>query len=327
MSGERVRIPQHVRELMERQGYKIVLNHSAIKPCYWFREALMRGRTCYKNRFFGIKTWSCLQMTPAASFCNLQCLYCWRLNASDVPPESRWREIPEEGSTWDDPEEITEESIRVHRMLVQGYKGVKVFSERWLEEAEEPKHAAISLTGEPMLYPHIGGLVDAYRRRGMTTFIVTNGTLPERLESLEREPTQLYVTVPAYGEELYRRITRPLIPDAWQRLNRTLELLQSISAPTVMRITAIKGLNMERPEEWAKLILKYEPTYVEPKAYMYVGYSRRRLSRENMPSHADVREFAEALARETGYRILSEVPESRVVLLSRLERPIRFDGR
>ncbi len=322
-----VKVPQHVRELMEKQGYKFVLNHSAIKPCYWFREALMRGRTCYKNKFFGITTWSCLQMTPTASFCNLQCLYCWRLNASDMPPDFRWKEIPEEGARWDDPEDVAEESIRIHRMLVQGYKGVKVFSKEWLREAEEPRHAAISLTGEPMLYPYIGGLVDAYRRRGMTTFIVTNGTLPERLESIEREPTQLYVTVPAYEEGLYKRITRPLIPDAWQRLNRTLELIQSLSAPTVMRITVIKGLNMEKPEEWAKLIEKYEPTYVEPKAYMYVGYSRRRLSRANMPSHAEVREFAEALVEETGYKILSEVPESRVVLLSRLEKPIRFDGR
>jgi len=323
-----VTIPPHVRELMERQGYKFVLNHSAVKPCYWFREALMRGRTCYKHKFFGITTWSCLQMTPTASFCNLQCLYCWRLNASDLPPEHRWKEIPEEGATWDEPEAIASESIRIQRMLVQGYKGVRVFREDWLREAENPRHAAISLTGEPLLYPHIGGLVEAYsRRRRMTTFIVTNGTLPERLENIEREPTQLYVTVPAYNEKLYKQITRPLIVDAWQRLNRTLELVSSLSCPTVMRITTIRGMNMQHPEDWAKLINKYEPTYVEPKAYMYVGYSRRRLSRDCMPSHEEVKKFAEELAEHTGYRILSEVPESRVVLLSRLEKPIRFDVR
>ncbi len=321
-----VRIPDHVRKLMEKQGYKIILNHSAMKPCYWFRKALMEGRTCYKHKFYGIPSWRCLQMTPTASFCNLQCLYCWRLNVSDVPAEFRWKEVPEEGSRWDDPEDIVEESIRLQRMIVQGYKGVKVYRKEWVYEAEEPKHAAISLTGEPTLYPHIGGLVDAYAKRGMTTFIVTNGTLPERLESLEREPTQLYVTVPAPNEKLYLEITRPLWPDAWSRLKRTLEMLQSFSSPTVMRIPLIKGFNMgDRViEEFSRLIRESQPTYVEPKAYMWVGYSRRRLGRENMPTHQEVRAFAIKIAELTGYRILDESPESRIVLLSRLDRAIRF---
>ncbi|MDK2372226.1 MAG: 4-demethylwyosine synthase TYW1 [Candidatus Korarchaeota archaeon] len=321
-----VRIPDHVRKLMEKQGYKIILNHSAMKPCYWFRKALMEGRTCYKHRFYGIPSWRCLQMTPTASFCNLQCLYCWRLNVSDVPAEFRWKEVPEEGEKWDDPEEIADESIRLQRMIVQGYKGVKVFRKEWVYEAEEPKHAAISLTGEPTLYPHIGGLVEAYAKRGMTTFIVTNGTLPERLEKLEREPTQLYVTVPAPNERLYMEITRPLWPDAWSRLQKTLEMLQSFSSPTVMRIPLIKGFNMDDKviEEFSRLIKESQPTYVEPKAYMWVGYSRRRLGRENMPTHEEVRAFASKIAELAGYNIIDESPESRIVLLSRLERAIRF---
>lgn len=321
-----VRIPDHVRKLMEKQGYKIILNHSAMKPCYWFRKALMEGRTCYKHRFYGIPSWRCLQMTPTASFCNLQCLYCWRLNVSDVPAEFRWKEVPEEGAKWDDPEDIVEESIRLQRMIVQGYKGVKVYRKEWVYEAEEPKHAAISLTGEPTLYPYIGGLVEAYSKRGMTTFIVTNGTLPERLENLEREPTQLYVTVPAPNERLYMEITRPLWPDAWSRLQRTLEMLQSFSSPTVMRIPLIKGFNMDDKvlREFSRLIRESQPTYVEPKAYMWVGYSRRRLGRENMPTHEEVRAFASKLAELTGYNILDESPESRIVLLSRLDRAIRF---
>ncbi|MEM2604824.1 MAG: 4-demethylwyosine synthase TYW1 [Candidatus Korarchaeum sp.] len=324
MLSSLVSTPDHVRRLMEKQGYKFVLNHSAVKPCYWFRKAMMEGKTCYKNRFFGIPTWRCIQMSPTASFCNMQCSYCWRLNASDVPQNYRWVEVPD--GVWDDPEEIAEGSIRVQRMLVQGYKGVKVFRREWVREAEEPKHAAISLTGEPMLYPRIGSLVEAFSRRGMTTFIVTNGTLPERIEGLEREPTQLYVTVPAPFERLYAEITRPLWPDAWNRLMRTLELLQSLSCPTVMRIPLIRGLNMDGKslEGFSRLIERYQPTYVEPKAYEWVGYSRRRLSKANMPWHSEVREFAERLAELTGYRILDESEESGIVLLSRLERAIRF---
>jgi len=40
-----------------------------------------------------------------------------------------------------------------------------------------------------------------------------------------------------------------------------------------------------------------------------------------MPTHREIREFAVELAKETGYNVLSEVPESRVVLLSRFEKP------
>jgi len=55
---------------------------------------------------------------------------------------------------------------------------------------------------------------------------------------------------------------------------------------------------------------------------MHVGFSRLRLSYENMPSHVEIRSFGEALAKEIGYNILDEAPDSRVVLLSRLEKAI-----
>jgi len=319
-------VQEYARRMLERQGYKMVLDHSAIKPCYWFREAMMKGRTCYKHKFYGIPTWRCLQMTPTASFCNLQCIYCWRLNASDVPPRFRWKEVPDPDEVWNDPEEIAEESIKLHRLLVQGYKGVRVFNREWLYEAEIPAHAAISLTGEPTLYPFLGDLVEAYKKRGMTTFIVTNGTLPERLENLSTEPSQLYITVPAWEENLYKRVTRPLWPDAWQRLLKSLDLLQSFSCPTVMRITLVRGLNTSNPEGYAKLVNRYNPTYVEPKSYTYVGYSRRRLPRDASPTHKEIREFAEELGEKTGYRVISEAPESGIVLLSRLDEPIRLSS-
>lgn len=84
---------------------------------------------------------------------------------------------------------------------------------------------------------------------------------------------------------------------------------------------------MSNVEGYAKLIERANPTYVEPKAYMHVGFSRLRLGYDNMPSHSEVSEFAVRLAKETGYKFIDESRESRVVLLSRLEKPIRFgDG-
>jgi tRNA wybutosine-synthesizing protein 1 len=57
---------------------------------------------------------------------------------------------------------------------------------------------------------------------------------------------------------------------------------------------------------------------------MHVGFSRLRLGFKNMPTHQEIRDFAAQLANETGYNVLDEAPESRVVLLSRLEKPIRL---
>ncbi|MFQ6095487.1 MAG: 4-demethylwyosine synthase TYW1, partial [Candidatus Bathyarchaeia archaeon] len=72
------------------------------------------------------------------------------------------------------------------------------------------------------------------------------------------------------------------------------------------------------------LIEKAQPTFVEPKAYMHVGFSRLRLGFENMPTHREIRDFAVKLAEETGYNVLDEAPESRIVLLSRLEEAINL---
>jgi tRNA wybutosine-synthesizing protein 1 len=81
---------------------------------------------------------------------------------------------------------------------------------------------------------------------------------------------------------------------------------------------------MENVGDYAKLIQKANPTYIEPKAYMHVGFSRLRLGYESMPNHQEIREFAGQIARETGYSMINESKESRVVLLSRLKKSVRF---
>jgi tRNA wybutosine-synthesizing protein 1 len=70
-------------------------------------------------------------------------------------------------------------------------------------------------------------------------------------------------------------------------------------------------------EKFSDHILNSQPTFVEAKAYMHLGYSRLRLSRDAMPEHHEVRKFAEELSKLTGYRIADESEISRVVLLTR----------
>ena len=117
-------------------------------------------------------------------------------------------------------------------------------------EAAKPKHVAISYDGEPTMYRRIGELIQEFRKRGISTFVVTNGTFPERIKELREtgnQPTQLYVTLAAPDKETYVRVcssVKPFFPvneDHWERLNLTLSMLPSLKCRTVIRITSVRG--------------------------------------------------------------------------------------
>ncbi len=306
--------------MLRNQKYHLVGGHSAVKRCRWLYEALLHDRTCYKQRFYGIRSHRCIQMTPTVLHCTMRCRFCWRIQNGDL--NLRWNEM--ELPAWEDPEEIVEGCIRTQLKILSGYKGNPKANSEKFREAIIPKHAAISLTGEPTLYSPLGGLIHSFHKRGFTTFLVTNGTVPKALSQLSEEPTQLYVSVSASDKKTFLETCRPQISGAWENLNETLTLLTGFECPTVIRITLARHVNLKKPELFARLIKKADPTYVEPKAYMHVGFSRLRLGFENMPTHREIRDFAVQLAKETGYNLLDEAPESRVVLLSRLKKPIRL---
>jgi tRNA wybutosine-synthesizing protein 1 len=148
--------------------------------------------------------------------------------------------------------------------------------------------------------------------------------MPSKLAGLSEEPTQLYISVCAPNKEVFRRVCRPQIPDAWAKLNETLGFLPSFRCPTVIRMTLVKGLNMENVDGYANLVERANPTYIEAKAYMHIGFSNIRLSYDRMPDYKEIYDFAMRLAERTGYKIIDESVGSRVVLLSKREKPIRF---
>ena len=307
--------------LLETQKYHLVGGHSAVKRCRWLYENLVHNRPCYKQKFYGIKSHQCIQMTPALHYCTMRCRFCWRIQSGDMD-SLKWEETTT--PKWNEPEEIVEASVKAQLKLLTGYKGNSKTEKMKLREALRPKHVAISLAGEPTLYPYLGELIRNFHQRGFTTFLVSNGTVPLALSKLTSEPTQLYVSLCAYDEQSFLKTCRPQIPKAWEKLNQTLALLPSFKCPTVLRLTLTRHLNMSHPEEYARLIEKAKPTYVEPKAYMHVGFSRLRLNFENMPRHEEIQDFALKLAEKTGYNVLNQAPESRVVLLSRLEKAIKL---
>jgi tRNA wybutosine-synthesizing protein 1 len=254
-------------------------------------------------------------MTPVVDKCTQNCDFCWRVTPADVG--ARWDQI---GVTNDDvlpPSELLDQTLMANLRSLGGYNpevATDVSAEKY-EEARNPKHLAISLAGEPTLYPHLSELIDEGEKRDMTTFLVTNGTQPDVLSEMSL-PTQLYVTLAAPNEEVYRSLCRPSTSDGWMKLNETQELLQSLSCRRTNRLTMVEGQNMYGVRSYAEMILKGEPDFIEVKGFMFLGSSRGRLAKANAPSHREIRAFSEALSSLTGYYIQDEQIESRVVLLS-----------
>lgn len=306
-------IPKKLIQTLKKQSYHIIGNHSAVKRCKWLYESIVNGRVCYKEKFYGIKSHRCIQMSPSLYYCTQHCLFCWRAQSGDL--QVTWDEM--KYSHVDSPEDIVAGSFKAQERILTGYKGNPKTDWRKLTEALSPKQVAISLTGEPTLYPKIGELIRTYHQKGLTTFLVSNGTLPDRLSNLSQEPTQLYVSLCAPNEQVYNKVCRPLMPNAWKKLNETLDYMQSFKCRTVVRMTLVKGHNMNLIEEYAKLIEKTNPTFIETKAYMHIGFSNLRLGFDNMPQLPEVEDFASKLAEKTGYCIINESADSRVVLLSK----------
>ncbi len=311
-----IEIPPEVRMVLGRQQYRLVGGHSAVKLCRWTKKSLRNEGYCYKQKFYGIESHRCLQMSPAVSWCPNSCLYCWR-----AIEHTLGREIREEDA--DDPREIVEGTIRAQRELIVGYKGFPGTPREKFEEAWHPNQVAISLSGEPTAYPFIHELVREYNKRGMTTFLVTNGQYPHRLKRMKgsKTPFQTYLSVDAPDPDTYKRLDRPSYRDAWERLLESARIIKRMRTRRVARLTIVKGYNDKNPAGYLDVIREMNARWIEVKAYMWVGYSKKRLPREAMPLMEHVREFARRLEKESKgeYTIVDESTPSRVVLLEKKE--------
>ncbi|NYT02796.1 MAG: 4-demethylwyosine synthase TYW1 [Methanosarcinales archaeon] len=295
-------LPEQMAAGLASQGYHLA-GHAAVKPCLWLKRSLRGGDQCYKHHFYGIASHRCVQMTPTLH-CNHLCHHCWRPVDQPIAPPREWME----------PGELLDGILKEQKRLLSGYGGSEVVDRVRLEEAARPAHVALSLMGEPTMYPHLDELVEEVRRRGMTAFLVTNGTRPEVLERVR--PTQLYLSLNASDQGLYEQMAKPASPGLWDRILESLAVLKDHPGRTVVRMTLVRGLNMDDPAGYAPLLEEARPDFVEVKAYMHLGRSRNRLSRDSMPEHQEVLEFASRLADLMGYVLEDQVPLSRVALLT-----------
>ena len=314
---ERVHMPQRLTEKMSQQGYHFVGRHSATKLCNYTASSLKKGtrdHTCYKHRFYGIRSWRCIQATTAVG-CNLSCTFCWRI----IPEEEgfSWNEI-NAVKDWDDPAGIVDGLVREHKRLVSGYKGdPDADLERW-QEAQDPAHVALSLTGEPLFYPKLGALLLEFHRRKISTFLVTNGTMVQALRRLTTLPTQLYVSVQAPNREVYDRVARAKTANAWESFQEFLAVFSGLNTRRVFRLTLMRGINMVDAGGYAELISRGRPHYVEVKGFAYVGGARnekRGLSYGSVPAMDEIKAFAGEIADRSGYIVVDYHESSNVVLL------------
>ena len=316
-------IPEKIKKIMRKQHYELVGNNSAIQVCRWTKKSLLDEGVCYKEKFYGIKSHTCCQMSPFFA-CPNECVHCWR------PIELTGLSLNIENETLDKPKDIIDGCIEAQRKLLTGFGGNKKVNKLKFKEAQCPKQFAISLIGEPTIYPWLAELILELRKRGITSFLVTNGLYPEKIKELKEKnalPTQIYLSLNSPNKDMYGEWHKSKLEDAWQRFNKTLELFKELPVRRVVRMTLIKDKNICCEEDYAGLIKKANPDFVEVKAFMSVGYSRKRLGYEKMPSHKEVRDFAEKIAeclKDEGYKVLDEKKESRVVLIGKSREKMKI---
>ena len=321
-------MPKNLINTLRKQHYSIVGKHSAVQICRWTKKSLIDDGFCYKEKFYGIKSHRCCQMSCFLA-CSNQCIHCWRPIELEfgLKLNPKIKEI-------DKPEEIIAGCVEAQRKLLSGFKGNKKINMKKWKEAQNPTQFAISLIGESTLYPKLAELILELRKQKKTSFLVTNGLMPEKLLELKKKnvlPTQLYLSLNTPNKKLYNQWHKSKEKDAWKKFNQTLALFPKLNTRKVIRMTLVKDLNMIEPENYANLIKKALPDFIEVKAYMAIGFARQRLGYEKMPSHQEVKDFAKKILKELknenhkiNYKFLDEKKESRVVLLGKDKKRMKI---
>lgn len=312
-----MRIRDDIRTALEGAGYRI-FNHSGVAVCAWTKKALTEGNFCYKSKFYGIDSHRCMQIGQAVAWCTNRCIYCWRATEDFM----RGVDVLKAGSV-NPPGEILENLRELRAKLLSGFGGNEKVDKKIYEEALLPNHVTFSLMGEPFLYPYVPETIKYLRDNWgwiRSIFVVTNGMVPnevQRMKDMGIWPTQMYVSFTAPTPSIYKKVSNPLLSDYWDRFLRTLNILSDAPVRRTARITLIRGHNDCCFDDWARLLGCYRPHFIEVKAYMYIGRSRRRLKEENMPSHDYIKGWAnELLDHLEGFEYLSEHDASRVVALT-----------
>src|SRR3989344_4875035 len=289
-------------EKLKKSKYAMVGSHSAVQICSWNKKAIKQQGVCYKQKFYGIECANCAQMSPSVLWCNENCVFCWR-------PMEWMRNVNLEDVEVDAPAKIITGTITQRQKLLSGYGGLATINKERFERSKMPTHWAVSLSGEPTLYPKICELIAEIKGLPATksVFIVTNAQKTDVFEKMSSNPsylpTQLYVSLDAPNEEMFKKINRSVLQDGWQRLKDSMKVISGLDTRKVVRVTLMKGINDDEAnlKDWSELVWLMKPEFLEIKSYMHIGDSRSRLSRDNMPTFEEVKSWSEKFAAISGY--------------------------
>lgn len=325
ISGEpKEMVTPTLRKALTKQGYKILGSHSGVKLCRWTK-SMMRGRGgCYKHTFYGISSFQCMEMTPSLACAN-KCVFCWRHHKNPVGTSWRWKV--------DEPDMLIEMATENHRQMVKQLRGVPGVDPERFKEASRIRHCALSLVGEPIIYPYINEFIGLLHEREISSFLVTNAQFPEEMSKLP-PITQMYISVDASTKASLKAVDRPLFSDFWERFLDSIDQLAKKGQRTVFRLTLIKEWNMDEISNYADLILRGTPGFVEIKGVTYCGSSDASpLRMSNVPFHDEVVKFTQMICEEvnkkygsTLYEIACEHEHSCCVLMANVSKFKKEDG-
>ena len=238
-----------------------------------------------------------MEFSPAGMHCENRCVYCWR-------PMEFYDSLKMEPQRVAEPKQIMDNLMQERKKLIMGHYGDSTKDVKKLDESLYPTHYAISLSGEPTMYPKLPDLIKYLRdlKDTKSIFLVTNGQEPDMIKRLQEEdalPTQLYLSTNAADYDSFIKINHPRYEDSWKRWNQTLAMLKELDTRTVIRITLIRGYNTSKQmiPAFAKMLQKASANFIEIKSYMHIGRSTNRLQRDNMLEMHEVEEFSYELAK------------------------------
>ena len=319
-SEQLIQIKPTISEQLKKAKYGIA-DHSTVELCHWTKKSFKHEGDCYKHKFYGISTHRCMEFSPAGMHCENRCIYCWR-------PMEFYDSLKMEPEHVSEPEDILKKLMKEREKLIMGYYGDSRNDKNRLDESLLPSHYAISLSGEPTMYPKLPDLIKYLKSLESTKsiFLVTNGQEPEMIQRLKDEdalPTQLYLSTNAADKESFLRINKPKYEDSWHRWNKTLEMLKHLNTRTVLRVTLIRGYNDEKRTipDFVSMFDTANPHFIEIKSYMHIGRSTNRLEYSNMLEMNEVKEFSQNIVNNsTVFSIMDESLVSRIVVLQNEKR-------
>uniref|UniRef100_A0A665U0U4 S-adenosyl-L-methionine-dependent tRNA 4-demethylwyosine synthase TYW1 n=1 Tax=Echeneis naucrates TaxID=173247 RepID=A0A665U0U4_ECHNA len=305
-----------LKEALTKQGYKLIGSHSGVKLCRWTK-SMLRGRGgCYKHTFYGIESHRCMETTPSLACAN-KCVFCWRHHTNPVGTEWHWKMDPAE--------KILQDSLEKHQNMIRQFRGVPGVRPERYEEGLAVKHCALSLVGEPIMYPEINTFIRLLHSHQISSFLVTNAQFPQEIRNLV-PVTQLYVSVDASTKDSLKKIDRPLFKDFWPRFLDSLKALGEKRQRTVYRLTLVKAWNVEEMQAYSELIAMGQPDFIEVKGVTYCGESSAsNLTMANVPWHQEVVAFVQQLAGMLPqYEIACEHEHSNCLLIAHTK--FKVDG-